>query len=138
MKTSSITHKVAGVSLSLLFSAFLASNAFAGPGPQYWQSLGKPAAAAVEQANPATVATPVCPASEIVPVTVMKPALPNGRGPLVPVQIGTERVCHMCPTTTVVTTNDWPSHRGPVTTGETTKVSATHVCTLGCTPSPKA
>ncbi len=139
MKTSLIASKAVGVSLGLLFSAFLAGNAIAGPGPQYWQSVGKAAAPAAQSAKVADLAVSICLGSEVVPVTAMKPSLPNGRGPLAPVQVGTERVCHVCTTSTVVTTNDWPNHRGPLVQKiEVTKVGATHVCTTACTPSPKA
>lgn len=113
-----------------------ATSLTAGPGPQYWQALGKPAPAA-KQVKAADI--PVCPGSELVSITVMKPAMANGKGPLAPVQIGTQRVCHICTTTKVVTTNDWPNHRGPlVQKVEVTKVGAAHVCTTACTPSPKA
>ena len=108
----------------------------AGPGPQYWQSLGKPAPAA-KQVKAGNI--PVCPGSELVPMTVMKPAMANGKGPLTPVQIGTERVCHVCKATTVVTTNDWPNHRGPLVQKVVeTKAGATHVCTVSCQPSSKS
>lgn len=137
MKTSFINAKAAGVSLSLLFSTFLASNAVAGPGPQYWRSAGNPTVPVVEPAKSSDV--PICPGSELRPVTVMKPSWSNGRGPLAPVQIGTERVCRLCATTTVTTTNDWPSHRGPlVQKVEVSKPGATHVCTTACPPTPKA
>ncbi len=137
MKTSFPTQHVAG--LSLLLAAFLASNALAGPGPQYWQSVGKPKTETVELAKPASAAIPVCLGSELVPITVMKSSQSNGRPPFVAAQTGTERVCHICTTTNVVTTNDWPSHRGPlVQKTEVTKAGATHVCTVACTPSPKA
>lgn len=107
----------------------------AGPGPQYWQSLGKPVPAA-KRVKAADI--PVCPDSELVPVTVMKPAMANGKGPLVPTQIGTERVCHICTTTKVVTTNDWPNHRGPLVQKVVeTKAGTTHVCTVNCPPPPK-
>jgi hypothetical protein len=139
MKTSFIAPKAAGIGLSLLFSVFFANNAVAGPGIQYWQSLGKPAAQAVDQTKSADVPMLICPGSEVVPVAVMKPSLPNGRGALVPVQVGTERVCNLCPTTTVITTNDWPNHRGPLVQKVVeTKAGATHVCTVNCPPSTKA
>lgn len=125
--------KAAGV--SLLLSAFLATNAIADPGPQYWQSLGKSATAA-KQVKAADI--PGCPGSELVPITVMKPAMANGKGPFAPVQIGTERVCHVCTTTKVVTTNDWPNHRGPlVQKSVETKAGAAHVCTANCPSASK-
>lgn len=136
---STNSQSVAGRSLGLALSLILAGSAYAGPGLEYWQSLGKPTTQTVASAKSASAVVPVCPGSEIVPVTVMKPSWPNGRGPLTAVQIGTERVCHLCTTSKVVTTNDWPSHRGPlVQKVEATKVGATHVCTTACPPSPKA
>ncbi|MBI5767798.1 MAG: hypothetical protein HZA93_08375 [Verrucomicrobia bacterium] len=139
MKTSITTPSLAGPSLGLLFAAFLASNAVAGPGPEYWRSLGQPKAATVEPAKPVAVEIPVCPGSEVVPVTAMKSPQSNGRPPLVAVQTGTQRVCHLCTTTSVVITNDWPSHRGPtVQKTEVAKVGATHVCTEACPTSSKA
>ncbi len=139
MKTLFLIRHAAGASLGLLLSTVLASHAIAGPGPQYWQSVGKPKAPAVEPASPAAAAIPVCPGSEIVPVTTMKSPQSNGRPPFVAVQTGTQRVCHLCTSTTVTTTNDWPSHRGPaVQKTEVTKVGATHVCTSACTPAPNA
>lgn len=136
---STDSHLIAGRSLGLALSLIVAGSAYAGPGPQYWQSLGKTATQADAASKSAPAAVPVCPGSEIVPVTVMKPSWPNARGPLTAVQIGTERVCHICTTSTVVTTNDWPSHRGPlVRKVEVTKVGTTHVCTAACPPPPKA
>jgi len=128
MKTSLITN-AAGAGLGLLFLALVSSNAVAGPGPQYWQSLGKAKAPAAEPAKPATTPTHLCAGATVVPVTVMKPALPNGRGPLVAVQTGTKTVCHMCPVTTTVTANAWPNGRGPRTTTEVTKTGVEHTCT---------
>lgn len=135
MKTSLST--IGSASAGLLLSALLAGNAFAGPGPQYWQSVGKPAAPAAEQAKAADL--PVCPGSDLVAVTAMKSLQSNGRPPLTAVQVGTQRVCHVCPTTKVETTGDWPSHRGPMVQKiEVSNPGATHVCTAACTPSGKA
>jgi len=133
MRTSFISPKAAG--LGLLFSAFLVTNAIAGPGIQYWQSLGKPAPAAKQVKADISV----CPGSELVPITVMKPAMANGKGPLTAVKIGTERVCHVCSSTSVFMTNDWPNHRGPLVQKVVeTKAGATHVCTANCPPSSRA
>jgi hypothetical protein len=126
MKTSFLSNKAAG--LGLLFSALISASAVAGPGPQYWQSLGKATAPAVEPAKPAVAPTHLCPGATVVPVTVMKPALPNGRGPLVAVQIGTKTVCHMCPVT-IVTTKVGPGRSGTRTTVEETKTGVEHTCT---------
>lgn len=126
MKTSLIT-KAAGLSLGLLVSVLLTSSAHAGPGAQYWQSLGK-----AKDATPVVAATHACPGSQVVAVTTMQPAWSNGRGPLTEVQIGTETVCHMCPVTTVATTG-WANGRGPATKTEVVQPGAAHHCASGCT-----
>lgn len=134
MKTSFISPKAAG--LGLLFSAFLATNAIAGPGIQYWQSLGKPKADTAVSTTKAD-ATPVklCAGAEVVASTIMKPAMANGKGPLVPVQVGTKTVCHMCPVTTVVTRNALPNGKGTPFTTTMTKIGAEHNC-ANCTGTP--
>ena len=131
MKTSLLT-KTAGASLGLLFLALVSSNAVAGPGPQYWQSLGKAKAPAAEPAKLAAAPTHLCAGATVVPVTAMKPSQANGRGPLVEVQTGTKTVCHMCPVTTTVRTNSLPNGRGTWTTTEVTKTGVEHTCT-NCT-----
>lgn len=131
MKTSLLT-KTAGASLGLLFLALVSSNAVAGPGPQYWQSLGKAKAPVAEPAKPAAAPTHLCAGATVVPVTAMKPSQANGRGPLVEVQTGTKTVCHMCPVTTTVRTNSLPNGRGTWTTTEVTKTGVEHTCT-NCT-----
>lgn len=134
MKTTSIISKAAG--LSLLFSVFLASNASAGPGPQYWAAQGKPkAATTVSTANANATPVKLCDGAQVVASTIMKPAQPNGKGPLVPVQVGTKTVCHMCPVTTVVTRNALPNGKGTPFTTEVTKVGAEHNCAK-CTGNP--
>lgn len=134
MKPISIASKAAGV--SLLFSVFLASNAIAGPGPQYWAAQGKPKADTAVSTTKAD-ATPVklCAGAEVVPVTIMKPAMPNGKGPLMPVRIGTKTVCHICPVTTVVTRNSLPNGKGVPFTTKMTKTGAEHNCAK-CTGDP--
>ena len=131
MKTSLLT-KTAG--LGLLLSAFLATNALAGPGPQYWAAQGKQAPAAKEA--PAADHF-VCPDHQVVADTLMRPAMANGKGPLVSVQIGTKTVCHMCPVITVVAQSASPNGRGPIKRTEVTKVGAEHTCTA-CAPSAKS
>lgn len=129
MKTSFLT-KTAGASLGLFVSALLATSALAGPGPQFWQQQGK--TRDENAAKQAAATTPLCAGAQTVPVTVMKPAWPNGRGPLTEVQIGTKTVCHMCPVTEVVTKNAWPNGRGPTTRTEVTKPGAEHDCGKDC------
>lgn len=129
MKTPFLTRNAAGVSLGLLISAVFASHAIAGPGPQYWQSVGKAKAPATEPAKPVAAPTHLCAGATVVPVTAMKPSQTNGRGPLVEVQTGTKTVCHMCPVTTTVRTNALPNGRGTWTTTEVTKTGVEHTCT---------
>jgi len=131
MKTSILT-KTAGAGLGLLFLALVSSNAVAGPGPQYWQSVGKAKAPAAEAVKPSDAPTHLCAGATVVPVTTMKPAQANGRGPLVEVQTGTKTVCHMCPVTTTVRTNAQANGRGAWTTTEVTKTGVEHTCT-NCT-----
>jgi hypothetical protein len=134
MKAISIASKAAGV--SLLFSVFLASNAIAGPGPQYWVAQGKPKADTAVSTTKAN-ATPVklCSGAEVVPVTFMKPAMPNGKGPLMPVRIGSKTVCHICPVTTRVTKSALANGKGPLMTSEVTKTGVEHNCAK-CTGDP--
>ena len=134
MKTS-FCPKVALPVTGLLFAALFVVTAYAGSGPQYWQSKASPKASV--STKPAATEIAVCPSSEVIPITVMKPSLPNGRGALVAVPVGSKRVCHVCPVTTVETTNAWPSHRGPQTKVEVTKAGGIHTCTADCT-APKA
>lgn len=139
MKTISIASKAAGV--SLLFSVFLASNAIAGPGPEYWARMTKAAQDRVKAdtavSTTTTDTTPVklCAGAEVVPVTFMKPALPNGKGPLMPVRIGSKTVCHICPVTTRVTKSALANGKGPPMTSEVTKTGVEHNCAK-CTGDP--
>ena len=129
MKTN-LSRKAAFAATALIVS-LIAANTYGGPGPQYWANVGKNAAK-TDSAKPAA-SVAACPGSQEVAVTVMKPAWTNGRGPLTEVQIGTERVCHMCPVATVATTNAWANGRGPVTQTVTTSVGAALHCSTGCT-----
>lgn len=139
MKTSFLSPKAAG--LGLLFSALLATNAIAGPGPEYWARMTKAAQdrakadTAVSTTKPDSTPVTLCAGAEVIASTVMKPALPNGKGPLVPVQVGTKTVCHMCPVTAVVTRNSLPNGKGTPVTTEVTKIGGEHNCAK-CTGTP--
>jgi len=111
MNTTSLL-KPAGLSLGLLFASLIASNAVA-------------------------TTTPVkpCAGAEVVTSTTMKPAMPNGKGPLVSVPGETKTVCHMCPVTTMVTKNSLPNGKGVSLTTEETKTGAEHNCAK-CTGTP--
>lgn len=121
----------AALAATVLLASLLTANTYAGPGPQYWANLNKNAAK-TDEAKPA-VTVPVCPGSQEVAVTVMKPSWPNGRGPLAPVQIGTKRVCTVCPVTSVAT-EGWANGRGPQTKTETSQTGVPHTCTVNCPP----
>ena len=126
MKTSTTLRAATLSSVAFFATALFNVSAHAGPGAQYWQAKASDAPAKVA-AN-----SGVCPSSEVVAVAVQKPAQPNGRGPLVAAEQGTERICRVCPVTTTETTNAWSNHRGPLTTKEVTKTGVPHVCTSGC------
>lgn len=111
--------KPAGLSLGLLFAALISSNA----------------AAAVSATKADATQAKLCAGAEVVPVTIMKPMMANGKGPLLPVQVGTKTVCHMCPVTTTFTRNSLPNGKGPMTTTEVTKVGPEHNCAK-CTGTP--
>lgn len=117
---------------SAAISSAFALSAIAGPGPQYWDNLAK----ATNPSTQAVAPSSVCPGSTVVPVTVMKPAWANGKGPLVETQIGTKRVCTVCPVTTATTVKA-TNGRGPSTVVETMVPGAPHDCTSGC-PSAKS
>jgi hypothetical protein len=136
MHTPTLISKFRGLTSAVLLSSVFVVSAQAGPGLQYWQARAKNAADA-SPAGPSLASAVICAGSEMVPVTTMKPALPNGRGALVAVQTGTERVCHLCSLSTLTVTHAWPNHRGPQTTLETTNVGGAHRCTSGCTFSAK-
>jgi hypothetical protein len=94
MNTTSLI-KPAGLSLGLLFAALISSNAMAGPGPQYWAAQSNPRAHTAVSAAKAD-ATPVRPCAGTEVVTITKPMMANGKGPMVSTQIGANAVCHMC------------------------------------------
>jgi len=118
MNTMSLI-KPAGLSLGLLFAALISSNAVA------------TVTTTKADSNPVNL----CSGAEVVTSTIMKPAMANGKGPLVPVQVGTKTVCHMCPVTTLVTQSAAGNGKGPVTVTEVTKTGAEHNCAK-CTGTP--
>lgn len=137
MNTSSFPKHAFGASAFIL-SSLLSVTAFAGSGSQLWQTAGKAKSPAAAPA-PTTLnveATHMCAGAAVVPVMAMKPALPNGRGPLVAVQIGTKTVCHLCPVVTEVTSNSLPNGRGRVVRTSVAKTGVEHTCT-NCVSSAK-
>lgn len=133
---TTLPNKPVSLSLGLLCAALLANTAVAGPGPQYWLAQGKPKAAPVVSLTKAAVApVTLCAGAKVVPSTIMKPALANGKGPLVSVQVGIRTVCRMCPVTTLVTKGSFGNGKGPMETKEVTKVGVEHNCAT-CTGTP--
>ena len=136
MNTPILSSKCSGLASALIFSSLLAASVQAGQGFQFWQSRGN-AAAQPTSVEKSIASVGLCPGSELLPVTTMKPAQANGRGALVAVQTGTKRVCHMCPVSTLAVTNAWTNARGPATTVETSTVGPAHNCSTGCASSAK-
>jgi hypothetical protein len=104
--------------------ALLALPAFAGPGPEYWQARAK--LSRTSDKAPATSAF-VCPGSKEVPVYAKAAAWANGRGPLVDKQVGTKRVCTVCPVSAIASSGA-TSASGSVSDA----TGAQHDCTAAC------
>ena len=132
MKTSRtiINALGSGAALALVFG-FTAPRALAGPGPQYWQSLGNPKAeAATPAAQPSGL---VCTDAKVVTDTVTKNAWANGRGPLVTTNVGTKTECTACGSFTVMKPS-WHNGRGPL---QPVQIAGRHDCTVACVkPAP--
>ena len=112
MKTSRFIKLLgSGAGLALVFG-LTGPSALAGPGPQYWQALGK---TKVETATPVAQSSGgvVCTDAKIIPDTQTKNAWPNGRGPLVTSTVGTKTECTACGTFTVMKPS-WHNGRGPM------------------------
>lgn len=111
---------------------FASPRTLAGPGPQYWQSLGK---TKPEMTAPAAQPSgTLCTDFKIVTVTETKNGWANGRGPLQVSEIGTKRVCTACGSFTVMKA-DWPNGRGPL---HPVQVAGSHDCTAECVlPTPR-
>jgi hypothetical protein len=118
MNTTSLI-KPAGLFLGLLFAALASNSAVATVVPTK------------ADANPAKL----CAGAEVVASTIMQPMMANGKGPMVPAQIGTKTVCHMCPVATLVTRNSMANGKGTPVTTEVIKVGPEHNCTK-CTGTP--
>lgn len=126
MKTARII-KLLGSGAALAIVLGLASpRVLAGPGPQYWQSLGK---AKVE--TTARAAQPlgvVCADARLIPDTQTKNAWANGRGPLATFTVGTKTACTACGTFTVMKPS-WHNGRGPL---QPVQLAGRHDCTIAC------
>lgn len=111
----------------VFFSALtLAGSAYAGAGIQYRQPLSQPAT---------EPAAKVCTDHHVVPLTVTRPALPNARGPLQVVQVGTQTVCTSCAGTSTVMRPSLLNGKGPMQAVEVT--STRHYCNSSCLPATK-
>ena len=117
-------------SAALLAALLLAasSSGYAGAGPQYWANVGR-STTKIEKGKPVSI----CPGSKEFPITAMKPAGHNARGPLVPVKVGTKRVCTVCPVSGV-RTKGWANGRGPQKSIRTTRTGVPHTCDSHCPP----
>lgn len=105
-------------------------NAYAGPRTRYWQAFGKTPTPTVTAKTPYGPAPKVCPDSELIAITIMKPIVPNGRGPLQEVQIGPKRQRHSCATTITVMKPSGRSARGPLQSVEV--ATGKHGCETAC------
>jgi hypothetical protein len=122
-------HSVAGRSFGLLLSLVLAGSAYAGPGPQYWQSLGDTSTRMTASAKSESTATKSCAGSSLVGVTVTKSTWSNGRGPLQTVETNALSECNSCASTFTAMKASWASNRGPLTR---VQVVSEHVCGSSC------
>lgn len=118
MNTTILTSKLGNIVSALLFSAVFAYSA--------------KASTPLAETNNAASTNVTCSGSKTVPVTSMKPQLPNGKGAMVATQVGTKRICQICPVSTKVVTNAWPNHKGPTLTVETMNAGSIHDCSAGC------
>lgn len=119
--------KSAGAIASLLFATLFTSTAIAGSASN--------SASGVFNAQSDAATAKLCAGAEVVGTTVYRPMMPNGKGPLLPVQVGTRTICHMCPVTTLSTKTAFGNGKGPMTVTKETKVGPEHDC-ANCTGTP--
>lgn len=126
MKTSRIINVLGSSAALTLLLGLATPRALAGPGPQYWQSLGKTKAETVTPA--AQISGPVCMDARVVDDTVTKNAWANGRGPRVTTSAGTKTECMACGIFTVMKPS-WHNGRGPL---QPVQIAGRHDCTVAC------
>lgn len=127
---STNSHSTSGRSLGLFLALVLSASAYAGPGPQYWASLGRPQSSSVAPAKQAVRTDGVvCTGSEVVAITTTKPAWPNGRGPLHAVWTGAKRECTSCSAAATVMRPSLPNGRGRL---QAVPVAGKHDCGPSC------
>jgi hypothetical protein len=127
---STNSHSTAGRLLGLFLTLVLSASAYAGPGPQYWASLGRPYVQSGTPAKQAALADGVvCTGSGIVAITTTMPGWPNGRGPSHAVQTGIKRECSSCSVTATVMRPSLPNGRGPL---QALPVAGRHDCGSQC------
>lgn len=130
MKTTRLTNKSIALSALLMTTLGLSAPAAltAGPGSEYWRSLGQPKA--VEPVKEIQRPCPLgdaCPDFETAGIYENKPTSANGRGPTQMVQVGSKLICHTCAgTTTFMRSTHW-NGRPPLVAVE---VRAKHDCNV--------
>ena len=125
MKASHVAAKLSGLTFAaaLVVGLSISSSSYAGPGPAFWQRPAPAKAASVSSAK-VEQACGGCADMKTTPVTVTKPALPNGRGPVETSIVGWQQTCRSC-ATSMTQTATWPNGRGPA---QATTTAAIHVC----------
>ncbi|EIP96615.1 hypothetical protein OpiT1DRAFT_01036 [Opitutaceae bacterium TAV1] len=130
MNTSNKVSKFPGRSLLLaLFVTVALSGANAGPGPDYWRRTEQGGATRyASQTNAPASADKVCATARTETLTELRPTLPNGKGALQRVTVGSRQVCESCATTTVMRPG-LPNGKGAL---RSVKVATTHTCDASC------
>ena len=130
MKTPNVVSKYIGLgSLLALVLTVAVPVANAGPGPDYWRRMEKNRSSQPTVQTATSVSTnKACTTSRTEAVTELRSTLPNGKGPVQRVQVGTREVCDSCATRTVVRPA-LPNGKGPL---RSVKVATTHVCDASC------
>ncbi len=126
---SNDSHPTAKFVSGLLLAVLLAHGAYAGPGPTFWQNVGKnKSAATVQPTTSSPKAGVVCTTSEVVVIKEAKKAEPSSGGTQAEVVTATKRVCYSCGGTT--TQMRAPHNgKGPMTRVE---VPNAHDCGPSC------
>jgi len=132
MKSNSITGRLLGLFLPLA----LAGSVYAGAGFQYWQALKASPAIPPTAASSQAAIVKLCTNMTVVPIIVLTPSAPNGRGPLQAVQIGTKVVCTSCEMNAIVQKVIAPNGRGPLQA--VAVATGLHDCSAGCSAMPHA
>lgn len=129
MNASHKSPKIFSLSLLAAIAALsAASTAKAGPGIEYWTGLGQPKQEAAMKPAPVP-ASKVCTDSRSVAVTELRYVLPNGKGPMRSVQVGTKQTCDSCGATYTSMRPSWANGKGPL---EAVQIKSIHDCDVSC------